>query len=83
MHRPHWLWTFFGSYRMTALLPLGNMWPACQFWLSSPPLPQEKRWTRVELEEMAAVLQRGGADFECWYAERYGLTATAAARGIE
>jgi hypothetical protein len=44
---------------------------------------QEKRWTRVELEEMATVLQRGGADFECWYAERYGLTATAAARGIE
>jgi len=34
---------------------------------------QEKRWTRVELEEMATVLQRGGADFECWYAERYGL----------
>jgi hypothetical protein len=44
---------------------------------------QEKRWTRVELEEMATVLQRGGADFECWYAERYGLTAAAAARGIE
>lgn len=38
---------------------------------------QEKRWTRIELEEMAAVLQRGGADFECWYAERYGLEASA------
>jgi hypothetical protein len=35
---------------------------------------QEKTWTRVELEEMGAALKRGGADFECWYAERYGLS---------
>jgi hypothetical protein len=50
----------------------------------------EKKWTRPELEEMSAALKRGGADFECWYAERYGLAsvvqslrAEAETRGIQ
>jgi hypothetical protein len=38
---------------------------------------REKKWSRAELEEMGAALKRGGADFECWYAERYGLQGEA------
>lgn len=32
-----------------------------------------KQWKRYEVEEMIAALDKGGADYECLYAERYGL----------
>jgi hypothetical protein len=32
-----------------------------------------KAWTRPEVEAMIAALKAGGADYECWYSERYGL----------
>jgi hypothetical protein len=44
---------------------------------------QEHRgpWTRPELEELIAALKLGGADFECWYAERYGLSGSITSEG--
>jgi hypothetical protein len=32
---------------------------------------RERKWTVVELREMGEALDRGGADFECLYAEKY------------
>lgn len=32
-----------------------------------------KQWRAPEIEELIAALERGGADYEAFYAERYGL----------
>jgi hypothetical protein len=32
-----------------------------------------KRWTAPEMRELLEALERGGADYECLHAERYGL----------
>jgi hypothetical protein len=34
---------------------------------------QQKHWLAFELEELIAALKKSGADFECLYAEKYGL----------
>jgi hypothetical protein len=33
-----------------------------------------KKWLAYELEELIAAIERGGADYECLYAEKYGLS---------
>lgn len=34
---------------------------------------RERQWEPLEIQELIEALQRGGADFECLYEEKYGL----------
>lgn len=36
---------------------------------------RERQWQPVEIMELIEALKRGGADFECFYEERYGVGA--------
>lgn len=38
---------------------------------------RERQWQPVEIMELIEALQRGGADFECLYEEKYGLDCAA------